>query len=104
MEYLDGDQKYAKKVLNYVLKTFPEHIETLKKLAKGVDLQAVQQQANTMTSLVSCTFTPALQEICTKVEAAAQKSDLEATRGLLPELERTGLMTLEKMRTAAARL
>jgi CheY-like chemotaxis protein len=104
LEYLEGDLNYAKKILNYVLKTFPEHIETVKGLATAGVAEAVYRQANTMTALVSCTFTPALQEICFKVETAAQAGDLEAARGLLPELERTAVKTLEKIRTSAARI
>ncbi|HIJ86610.1 MAG TPA: PAS domain S-box protein [Desulfuromonadales bacterium] len=104
LEFLNGDVKYAKKVLNYVLKTFPEHVETLKELVNGSDLYAIGLQANTMTGLVSCTFTPALQEICAKVESAAQVGDLDSTRGLLPELEKIAVKTLEKIRTAATRV
>jgi CheY-like chemotaxis protein len=104
LEYLDGDLKYAKKILNYVLKTFPEHIETLKVLATGVDMQAIRLHANTMTGLVSCTFTPALQEICAKVETAAQEGALDSTRELLPELENIALKTLAKIRSAAVKI
>ena len=104
LEYLDGDLKYAKKILNYVLKTFPEHIKSLKELAAGFDMQAICLHAKTMTGLVSCTFTPALQEICFKVETAAQEGDLDSTRELLPELERIALKTLEKIRSAAVRI
>lgn len=104
LEYLDGDLKYAKKILNYVLKTFPEHIGTLKELAKSGDADAIHRQVNMMTGQVSCTFTPALQEICSKVESAAQVGNLEATLGLIPELERTALKTLVQIRTATTRL
>ncbi|MFZ4857380.1 MAG: response regulator [Desulfuromonadaceae bacterium] len=104
LEYLDGDLKYTKKILNYVMKTFPDHVETLKNLAKGTDTEAICLHANTMTGLVSCTFTPALQEICVKVETAAQEGDLGATRELLPEMEQIALKTLDKIRTAATRI
>ena len=104
LEYLDGDLEYAKKILNYVLTKFPEHVGTLRELAKGFDAVAFHQQAETMTGLVSCTFTPALQEICFKVESAAKEGDLESARRLLPELERTALKTMEAIRSAAAKM
>jgi hypothetical protein len=104
MGYLNGDLNYAKKILNHVLKKFPEHIEALNELAKGDNMEIIIEQANTMTGLASCTYTPPLQGICFKVETAAQGGNLASVRMLLPELENTARMTLKEIQAVVARI
>jgi HPt (histidine-containing phosphotransfer) domain-containing protein len=48
-----------------------------------------------MKGMAANISTPALQGICLRIETAAKDGDVESARGLLPELERTTLMTMK---------
>ena len=103
LDHFDGDRDFAYSILDDGLQEIPEDIETLKKLCLGADTQTIRLQAHTMKGLAANLCTPALQEISLKIETAAKDGDMESTRELLPELERTALMTMEAIRTVLIR-
>jgi signal transduction histidine kinase/HPt (histidine-containing phosphotransfer) domain-containing protein len=95
LDHFDGDRDFAYSILDDGLQEIPEDIETLKKLCAGADTQSIRLQAHTMKGLAANLCTPALQEISLKIETAAKDGDVASARKLLPELERTALMTME---------
>jgi signal transduction histidine kinase/AmiR/NasT family two-component response regulator/HPt (histidine-containing phosphotransfer) domain-containing protein len=99
LDHFDGDRDFAYSILDDGLQEIPEDIETLKKLCAGADTQTIRLQAHTMKGLAANLCTPALQEISLKIETAAKDGDVASARNLLPELERTALMTMEAIGT-----
>ncbi|MBW4054458.1 MAG: response regulator [Proteobacteria bacterium] len=95
LDHFDGDRDFVHSILDDALQEIPVDIETLKELSAGVDSQGVRLQAHTMKGLAGNVCTPALQEVCFKIESAAKDGDLESARELITELERTALETME---------
>ena len=73
----------------------PEDIARLKELVAGTDMRAIRYQAHTMKGLSANICAPALREISFVIETAAKDGDLESARRFLPDLEQTGLMTMD---------
>ena len=91
----DGDQEFARNILTDALLEIPEDIARLKELVAGTDMRAIRYQAHTMKGLSANICAPALREISFVIETAAKDGDLESARRFLPDLEQTGLMTMD---------
>jgi len=102
LENFDGDRDFAQSILADALLEIPVEIKSLKELSAGADTQAIRLQAHTMKGLAANMCAPVLREICFKIETAAKDDDVESVRDLLPELERTSLLTTEAIKTVLA--
>ncbi|MEI6703286.1 MAG: Hpt domain-containing protein [Deltaproteobacteria bacterium] len=95
LENFDNDEEFAESILNDAGTEIAKEVERLKALCVGEDLAAISMNAHTIKGMAANLCTPALWEICFKVETAAKDGDLESARSLLPELEQTAKNTLE---------
>ena len=98
LENFDNDEEFAKSILDDAGTEIPKEVEGLKALCKGEDLEAIRRSAHTIKGMAANLCTPALHEICFKIESAAKDGDLESARALLSELEQTTKATLEAIR------
>lgn len=94
----DDDREFAESILNDALQELPEDLKTLCELAVGDDSLAVRHHAHTVKGLAANICTPALRDICFKIETAAHDGDMESVRKLIPDLERVVLITTEAVR------
>lgn len=100
LDNLGGDRDFTRSILTDAVQEIPQDIEKLKGLAAGDDMQSIRLQAHTMKGLAANICAPVLREICLEIETAAKDGDVKLVRELLPELERTGLMTIEAVSKA----
>ena len=95
LDQFDGDRDIAESILDEALQELEVELKKLAELAMGEDALAISHQAHTMKGLAANMYTPALREICYKIETAAHDGNLKSTRELLPELEQTVSATKE---------
>jgi len=98
LENFDGDEDFAKSILEDAVKEIPKDVEELKTLCGGEDLQAIRILAHTMKGMAANLCTPALWALASKIETAAKESDLKSARKLFPELQQTARMTMEEIK------
>jgi CheY-like chemotaxis protein len=98
LENFDGDEDFAKSILEDAVKEIPKDVEELKALCEGEDLQAIRILAHTIKGMAANLCTPALWALASKIETAAKESDPESARKLFPELQQTARMTLEEIK------
>jgi len=94
LENFDNDEEFAESILNDAGTEISKEVERLKALCAGEDLVAIRMNAHTIKGMAANLCTPALCEICFKIETVAKNGDLESARALLPELEQTAKNTL----------
>jgi HPt (histidine-containing phosphotransfer) domain-containing protein len=98
LDNLGGDRDFACSILSDALLELLEDIERLKKIAAGTDTKAIHLQAHMMKGLAANICAAALQKICLEIETAAKDGDVERVQELLPEMERTAVVTLDSVR------
>lgn len=98
LDQFDGDRDFPDSILDDALQELPVEMKTLNELAMGDDALAISHQAHTMKGLAANIYTPALREICYRIETAAHDNNLESVRKLLPELEQIVSATAEAIR------
>jgi CheY-like chemotaxis protein/HPt (histidine-containing phosphotransfer) domain-containing protein len=103
LDRFDGDLDFAQSILDDALNELPEDIKALREHVTGTDMQALRLLAHTMKGVAANICTPALRELCFSIETAAKNSDQKSVQELLPELERTAMMTIEEIRMISAR-
>jgi len=94
----DGDRDFACSILSDALLELPEDIEKLKEIAAGTDTKAIRLHAHMMKGLAANICAAALQKICLEIETAAKDGDVERVQELLPEMERTAVVTIDSVR------
>ena len=98
LDNFDGDEDFAKGILEDAVKEIPNDVEELIVLCGGEDLQAIRILAHTIKGMAANLCTPALWELSANIETAAKASDLASARKLVPELEQTTRMTLDAIK------
>lgn len=98
LDNFDGDREFAVSILGEALQELPNEVKMLGELAQNDDARPIRHQAHTMKGLAANICTPALKKICHDIEIAADEGQLASVRKLLPELERTAMLTAEAIR------
>lgn len=95
---LDDDGELVQSILDEAATEIPNDIEKLRDACGSGDPQSVRIRAHTIKGMAANLCTPALRDVCMKIENAGRDGDMEAARGLLPELEHTARLTLEAIK------
>ncbi len=95
---MDDDRDFVRLILDETRAELPKELEALGKLCLGNDAKAIRCLAHKIKGMAANISTGTLRDIASRVEAAAKEDDLVSVRGLLPELERTVLLTIEAIR------
>ncbi len=103
LDNIGGDRDFAQSILTEAVEEIPHDIKRLKELAAGTDTHNIRLQAHTMKGVAANICAAQLRKICLEIEAAAKDGDVKFVRDLLPELERTGVMTIEAVSKAFLR-
>ena len=95
---VDNDRDFVRMILDESRQELPKQLEVMQELCRGTDAKAIRGLAHTMKGMAANISTGALRESAAKIEAAAKEDDLDSVRELLPELERTVVLTMEAIR------
>jgi PAS domain S-box-containing protein len=98
LDNLGGDRDFAQSILTEAVEEIPQDIKKLKELAAGSDTHNIRLQAHTMMGVAANICAAALQKICLEIETAAKDGDVERVQELLPEMERTAVVTIDSVR------
>jgi CheY-like chemotaxis protein/HPt (histidine-containing phosphotransfer) domain-containing protein len=93
------DIAFVRSLLADSLEELPLLLEELQKACSGDDCLLIRRQAHTMKGLAANISTEALRESALRVENAAKEGAIETVRELLPDVERTVLLTVEAIRS-----
>jgi signal transduction histidine kinase/DNA-binding response OmpR family regulator/HPt (histidine-containing phosphotransfer) domain-containing protein len=94
------DIAFVRSLLADSLEELPLLLEELQKACSGDDCLLIRRQAHTMKGLAANISTEALRESALRVENAAKEGAVEAVRELLPDVERTVLLTVKMIRSS----
>jgi CheY-like chemotaxis protein/HPt (histidine-containing phosphotransfer) domain-containing protein len=95
---MDNDRDFVRMILDESLEELPRQLEALRESCRGSDAKTIRGLAHTLKGMAGNISTGTLRDVAARMEAAAKEDDLVTVQGLLPELERTVVLTMEAIR------
>jgi len=100
---LGGNQELVNTLLDMALEQLPSLLENLRTALRCDDMTSLLLQAHTIKGVAANISAVALREISRRFEAAAEDGSKENAHKLLPELEKTLMLTLDDIAEAGQR-
>lgn len=95
---MDGDHDFVGMILEESSEELQKLLEVLIDLCRGDDAKAIRIHAHTMKGMAANISAAPLRDVAARIESAAMMDDLVTVWELLPELERTVVLTVEAIR------
>lgn len=98
LERMDNDLEFVQTILEQSLIELPVQMNDLRKQSEIGDADSIRCQAHALKGMAANISTTDLRDIAYKIEMAAKDGDVKTAQDLIPDLERTALMTMEAIR------